>query len=404
MYALTFLGASKYSEVFYEFEGMKYKTNLFPIALFNFFKPKSMKVVVTNEAFEMHYGSLKDILQDKTEIQPIHIPYSKDKDDLWEMYDKIVASIPDKAHLIVDITHGFRAQPILALSICMYLRMVKNVEIDRIVYGAYEARKSENQEEVAPVWDLTPFLLLMDWNIALDKFIKSGNASELSALLKKSHRQAWKDATQKATDLPRKLQNLGERFNTLTNALATVRPLEIAENSDSIVRYIDAASEEIAKYARPFISHLENVKREYYMMAANRDEIYKKRGLQAQFDIIMWYYRKKYYQQAVTLAREWVISKMCLFWGKNPADFHAREEVTEALGIWFKKLRSCHDIEGETGKLPNQFIAELWSELINLRNDINHAGMRKNPMPAKAIAEKINKLIPKLEKFEYNAD
>ena len=140
------------------------------------------------------------------------------------------------------------------------------------------------------------------------------------------------------------------------------------------------------------------------MMSAPKENLFESTGLAAQYEIILWYYHKKYYQQAVTLAREWIISKMCISFKKDPGSFKDREDLANVLGEWCQKFIGGHKVEGKTGDLNNQEIAGLWSTIIQVRNDMNHAGMRKNPKPSKSIIKQIDDFIPKLEKFLFNAD
>ena len=73
--------------------------------------------------------------------------------------------------IILDVTHGFRSLPMLIFVVAAYLRQMKYVVLERVVYGAYEA-KDENYN--APVFDLTLMVELMDWFHGLDSFHVTG--------------------------------------------------------------------------------------------------------------------------------------------------------------------------------------------------------------------------------------
>ena len=139
--------------------------------------------------------------------------------------------------------------------------MVKNVNISHIVYGAFEAKDSNGGE--APVWDLTPFLLLMDWNNALDKFMKSGNARELSLLLRDSHRRAYKDSIKQSAFLPTRLQKIGNNIQKLSDALTTVRSFESMERARGLVNAVHTpeVEEEVKMWAKPFKDYLNELPR-----------------------------------------------------------------------------------------------------------------------------------------------
>jgi hypothetical protein len=50
----------------------------------------------------------------------------------------------------------------LALLAAAFLRSAKGIRLRALLYGAYDAREND----VAPVFDLTPFLDLLEWMFA----------------------------------------------------------------------------------------------------------------------------------------------------------------------------------------------------------------------------------------------
>lgn len=46
-----------------------------------------------------------------------------------------------------------------------------------------------------------------------------------------------------------------------------------------------------------------------------------------------------------------------------------------------------------------QFLSQLWNDLTEIRNDLAHCGMRKDPKSAKKLQEKANKIFPQLEEI-----
>ena len=62
-----------------------------------------------------------------------------------------------------------------------HVRKVKNdVKIERVIYGAYEAVERENPKK--PVFDLTPFVSLLDWLGAVTMFLQTGEARPIADL------------------------------------------------------------------------------------------------------------------------------------------------------------------------------------------------------------------------------
>jgi len=199
------------------------------------------------------------------------------------------------------------------------------------------------------------------------------------------------------------LQKIGNNIQKLSDTLTTVRSFESMERARGLVNAVHTpeAEEEVKMWAKPFEGLLTRVTREYEPIAAQtKDNPFSSESLLAQYQMIHWYYGKKLYQQAATLAREWVISVMCRNMGKNPAHYKEREDMAKDLGGWIERVKKGFPVPGETKNISNQQIAELWSNLCQIRNDMNHGGHRPNPAPPETIVKKINELLDKLKMLE----
>lgn len=82
----------------------------------------------------------------------------------------------DRVHL--DITHGFRHLPMLAVLAALYLRSVRKAGIESIWYGAYDPDSGE-----APVHNLAGLLRIADWIQALNTYDKDGDYGVFGPLL-----------------------------------------------------------------------------------------------------------------------------------------------------------------------------------------------------------------------------
>ena len=153
------------------------------------------------------------------------------------MFALLADALPERSQVIVDVTHGFRSQPMLALAAGMYLRTVKNVTIERIVYGAYEAR--DTHTNTAPIFDLTSFLDLIDWSVSAEQFIKYGNARPLSKLLSNLHKES---TAQPEHDTTQKLKHVGEQLAKLSDNLAVNRPRAIVQQTQNLPETIAESS------------------------------------------------------------------------------------------------------------------------------------------------------------------
>lgn len=88
-------------------------------------------------------------------------------------------NVGDRVNL--DVTHGFRHLPMLALLSALHLRTAWRVVIEGLYYGAFEMKR----EGIAPVMNLAGLLRIADWVGALSTFDKDGDYGVFADLLEK---------------------------------------------------------------------------------------------------------------------------------------------------------------------------------------------------------------------------
>jgi len=106
-----------------------------PVALRELFGPDELLVALTPGARKKHGAALGEACS----FAPVEVPPATDEAAWWRIFNALTEAVPEGTTLLVDVTHGFRSQPFLSLAVVAYLRAVKDVEVERIVYGAFEA-------------------------------------------------------------------------------------------------------------------------------------------------------------------------------------------------------------------------------------------------------------------------
>ncbi|MGL6280927.1 MAG: TIGR02221 family CRISPR-associated protein, partial [Microcoleaceae cyanobacterium] len=186
MKIISFLGLGNYRETTYvSIDGSQTcQTRFFQEALVKFYSPEILYVMLTNKAeneipngqSETNWSALERILKEskfKGKLEPIrNIPEKNSPDDIWQIFKSVTELLEPGDEVIFDITHSFRSIPIVALISVSYLRIVKEVKIAGLLYGAFDAK---NEKGEAPIFDLLPIVSLLDWTTATDQFIKTGN-------------------------------------------------------------------------------------------------------------------------------------------------------------------------------------------------------------------------------------
>lgn len=405
---ITFMGTVRYESVTYRFEDEDYKTKFFVEAAANKYRPDEIIVMLTEKARNSeNWKELQPILSSEYKVRDVDIREGKSEEELWEIFERITDCLDVNDRVIFDVTHSFRTLPILTLIAATYLRVAKSVQIEAIVYGAYQA-KDIDSDEPRPVFELTPFIKLLDWVTATDKFMKTGDAKELAGLLRDEHKSAWKDKDRPKSEKPKNLESFANKLESLSTALQTVRTGEIAEYSSLLGSQLDQAEGEIEQLTKPFLPLLEKIRDEYSK--------FTEPTLQAQRELICWYAKHGHLVQASILAREWSISllahRLSLSQEIMESDVRVRDDLASALNSYVCESYNEGDVNNGSDRAKEflerlkaledrDSIRSLWSRIRDLRNDIAHCGFRKDlPIKAKDVKSKVEDIISRLNKIK----
>ncbi|RDE50645.1 MAG: TIGR02221 family CRISPR-associated protein [Candidatus Accumulibacter meliphilus] len=108
------------------------------------------------------------------------IPYARDAAEQAGILRLLAAVVPPAEELYIDVTHGFRHLPMLALVAARYLARVVGVKVQELYYGAFEMTTPEGE---TPVLRLGGLLAMLDWVDALASYDKDGDYGAFSPLL-----------------------------------------------------------------------------------------------------------------------------------------------------------------------------------------------------------------------------
>ncbi len=409
MKAITFLGFSNYQETTYvnPVGYGEFTTPFFQEALVEFYKPSTLYVLLTKTVetsvprggTEPNWELLKRRLEGKVNLEPIYnVPEESSTDDIWKLFEILTSCLEQEEEVIFDITNGFRSLPVLALIAISYLRVVRNVKIRGLIYGAWEARNKETNK--TPIFDLMPIVSLLEWTTATDQFIKTGNGESLSNLLSNSDDLTSKD--------------LAGSIKIIAQSLQLLRPMDIMRESAILPQRIELAVPTISKNAPEFEKLLDRVEEDYGKFKLENPEDYQnnaKKSLVQQLKIIQWYKEKGQIVQALSMAREWLPSLLCYHFKLDPIDKSNRTEMEIVLSGGATSANSdskkyispyWEQFKSSIQKAQKTKLLDLWSnkyKLANLRNDVLHSGFRKNPKSAEEILAETEKVIEQLEEI-----
>lgn len=349
---------------------------------------------INDKGLKERLEEIKDELKLDIHVRGINIPEGKNEKELWDIFEKINDYISEGDNIIFDVTHSFRSLPILTLVVLNYVRFLKNVKINRIVYGAMEAlgspqevEKMPLEERNIPIFNLTPFASLFDWTVAIERFLRTGNAEmirklgieELTPLLTKTRGEVGGG-----------LRSLINSLNSFSQNVSTCRAPDFKSSIKKILKSLPKAERELERL-KPFRPLFGKIEETFSNMETENE-------VACGLKVARWCLEKGLIQQGFTILRETIVNYVITdVLNSDKLKKPKRKEATDYRAIAEAMLNSqFEEISPD--------ILNLWNEIREYRNDINHAGWREqNYHKPSAFKDKLRKFIERFEQLVYQA-
>ena len=410
MRLLTFLGTGNYSETIYTWQGQEKLASFAPLASIEFLRPTALSVFLTEEADQKVFPTFRAALPDAVEVETVPIPLGQNVSELWEIFERVSQAVKPKEQVAFDITHGLRSFPLIGLLVAAFLRSGLNVDLQAVLYGAYDVRDQSVIPNRTPLFDLSPMIALLDWAAAADRFNRTGDARFLATLLK-DQKKVMAEATNGDPASLQEVGNLSNLAGTLTSvsqSLRLIRPEQAMQQIAGLEERVERALPALERTAtaRPFALLLESVIETYRPLAHSNPQAPENlaAGLEVERQMIRWYHDRQQWVQAVSLAREWLLSWVMVRLGmSNLTTLSARQRVENVVGSEAAEYLAAK----QSGKnyvpvfLANivdiEYVLGLWLDLTKVRNDIDHAGKRENPQSPASLIDNLTQCIQRLD-------
>lgn len=340
------------------------------------------------------------------------IPDGKNDEEMWEIFDVIFNLLENKDELYVDLTHSFRYLPMLLLVLNNYAKFLRNVVIKHISYGNYEARDKDTNE--APIVDLLPISALQDWTFAAADYLENGNTERLTLLSKNTIAPILRsnDLRDENSQLLNKLVTVLQKT---TQDFQTCRGMNIV-NSVHLKELKKLLIDTETSFIKPLYPIMKKIEESFSPFDVNQN-------IKNGFHAAQWCYDNGLYQQAATILQENIVSFFCEKHSIKIDDEELRVLVNQAFFLNkqqntkethdTKDIEETENTEDIKSKDKVEITASILHELINdpilnnidiinsfdrltqLRNDINHFGMRskRKPMKIKKIKDTLQSEI-----------
>lgn len=352
------------------------------------------------------YSRLKH-LSLKPSIENIRIPEGKTIDEIWSIFNLILGRLNPSDEVIFDITHSFRSIPMLVMVILNYAKVTKRVALNGIYYGAMESlgnlsevEKMPLLERKVPIFDLSAFDELLDWSVAVERFLESGDGNMVSRLASKKAKLIRK-AKKAQDDGADAMARIAAAIETFSGAISTCRGKLINQSVKNLKHSIEVGKKsEIAPALVPLLDHLDE-----------RLQVFSGDAVDDGLRAVEWCVEHNLIQQGFTILREFMINYVCKGFNVDPSDQQERDRIENAIrkdvDTWKKdqqrkrKVKVTLDlIELPLDLFPQDSeLLDMFNRLFGLRNDINHAGMRLDPKPAKTLRNELHELVSKMNRL-----
>lgn len=428
---LSFLGTNKYLECNYEYNDVVIKNvHYVQEAIAKLFcnewgNGDSIIVFVTEEAYKTNWvtgtsyenktiDGLEKVLhvfvKDKN-VTVKHVPISggQNEGEIWSIFDAVINSVNHDDEIIIDVTHAFRAIPMLAVVMINYLQMVKNVSFIGLYYGAIEslgriqdiALKNINERN-APIIDLSSFVYLLQFSNGVYNFIEYGDAKEISKYALNIVKPILKE-TQGKDEISQKIKQIAEGLKIITQNFAYCRGKDIIKfNYKKLYHDIQKLKEHFNGKVlplKPLQPLLDNILQKLDLFKEFDDVINAKKGIVAAH----WCLQHNLIQQSITILQESLITLLCIKFKLDYENLNCRELVGSAFheinsqkrGKVINKSES-KEIEPLLSDPLIQSLSDTYNKLSQIRNDINHANFRKDTKKSEDIYKEIQEILGKV--------
>lgn len=297
-----------------------------------------------------------------------HFPEAGDESALWTQFEIIKQQLraPSGYSVVLDITHGFRSFPFFGGAVAAFVRAIDAEPCPlRIVYGAFEARTAD--AGVAPIWDLTPFVDLLDWTREIMLFLKTGRATGVGDLLKKVPELA---------ELGVAVQRFGRDLETLRTGSLLLGSDTAESTARALAQQIAGCRQWVHEKLPPFADVLKALEENVQKTVLDPQPLNSQRGHEVVASLAKWYLQMGRYVEAATAAQEgWI-------------NLYANGDVA------FPGRAGCTEKEREEAKQRWRATdRKAFEKVKQIRNDIDHAGYRPHPAQADHVVMHVSSRV-----------
>ncbi len=337
-------------------------------------------------------------------IIAVNINEGFSNEGIWDIFQRVYENVDNDSIIVFDITHAFRFLPMLGMVLINYLKTLKNVEIQGIYYGAFEAlgpaykvEQIRVEDRNVEILDLTSFSLLQDWTNAANAFLKHGGVSEIKVLCEKETKGRLIKTSGK-DQVAQNVKKIGKYLDEFSQSIYFNRGKKIIDGKASYA--LNSIINEIQDSAIPALNPiLDKIKNEFQSYQLDSKNNF--------FEAVKWCIKNNLIQQGFTILQEGLITYLASELNEEYNNESIRNAISSSFTIY-----NCNIPENEwKGDAAEKSclvkkaiecpllvkLASFYKSISELRNDLNHAGMRDNPVEPSKLSANLAKYLFEVE-------
>lgn len=363
---------------------------------------------------------LKAILEkkypEKAPFKSVNIPSGKNNDELMQIFKIFYDSIEEGDKIIFDITHSFRSIPMFVLTVLCYARVLKNITVEGIYYGAFEAAATDQDSlKPVPIFDMTMYMNIIDWSFAAQLMTDYGNAEMMCKLYEEQKNLVNDDMKKQLAIFENPVKRLEEFTKCIQTSRGKINDKSKKENSisKSYERFL-SSYEEASHNNSPLIEPLAPL---FEKVVESTKEFNTKSNLEIGLATIKWCIDKGFTQQGLTALDETIKTYVCVKFDLDETNKTYREKIAKyALNLKAKDYNTsdipslirdnyknnekdlnkcnididnyCHSVQRLVVNIENK-VSDVSKDITDYRNDINHFGFSAQPYTYNILQKKL---------------
>lgn len=382
LHLMSFLGAGDYREAIYDLP-RTIRSPYFSVSLAANLRPDRISIYVTEQSEVAHYKRFLAEMErnglDVSSVQPVRIPTGSTIQEVWEIFDTVIATVKPGEELAFDITYSFRFMPAIAFLSVIYLRAAKGIRLNDLYYAAYQ-----KELEVIPVWRLSGFVDILDWLEGVSAFTGYGDAAPFGGKLREIQGRIRRENQ----DGPIELQRMGDMLYAIAEGLRLGRPQSVSRAVGEFQHTYGehgerraALDRELQKWAKPLTLLSEKLINDFLPLHGDGPVTY--------MNMADWFVRNGYPISALTLMREAMVSYCIL---RTDGSLH--DELDKD-----RRRAAENEMNSFEGCFPEHPVSRTWTGLRDLRNDAAHSGFRENPCSPRRFEERTKRILQEVREI-----